>query len=802
MSVDYTPTPTGAAIIQSDKKYTFVIGPVGPVSGDTEFLTDRGWKRVDQYELGDKVAQWTPSPDNDPTAGVVELVEPLDYIVGPAETMIHFKNENSLSMVLSANHRVPYYDYKGDFRVVPAGDVHDKPSVRRIPTAFKVSATGTGLSTELLRLAVAIHADGHFPRPAGSKSPSPNTCVVTVRKERKKDRLRELLSSAGVEYAERTYKGRPTETIFSFKSPYIGKRFDTKQWWAASQAELETIVDEMSHWDGLYEGVDTRFSTSHKGDADFIQYAAHAAGGRATISRHEYPDKPTWNPTYTVHIAPKGSRKAPVLIKDSGTYASELVSAPGFKQYCFRTASSFFLARHNGRVFVTGNSGKSVACLFKILYHAKRQAPSPENGIRYTRFVVVRNTNKELQDTTLKSFFQWFPPGRAGEWKATPKTFVFKFDDVHCEVMFRALDTPDDVSSVLSLEITGAMLDEFVEIPREIVDALQSRCGRFPSKKEGGCTWRGIWGASNPGVMDSWWRAWLYEEWPDEEGGLAAQEKALNFYQQPSGFDPKAENLANLPPYKADSNEYYHELAIGKTPEWVKQFIEVQWGYSQRGKPVYKMFKTDLHVAKQPLKYNPHLPVVMGFDAGLTPAAAFFQQDSFGRLLLLAELVSENMGAQRFCREKVKPLLKRMFPDARLIVYADPATKQRAQTDEKTVASVLEKELGVRVKPTKSNDLASRLGAVDGFLTQLTEAGPALLIDPSCKNAIAGFSNGYRYAINTKGVTADTPEKNSYSHLADAIQYGCQGITDEGVRDARARKLARYPVQSRNTYVY
>ena len=454
--------------------------------------------------------------------------------------------------------------------------------------------------------------------------------------------------------------------------------------------------------------------------------------------------------------------------------------------------------------FVAGpvGSGKSVACLFKILYHAKRQAPSPENGIRYTRFVVVRNTNKELQDTTLKSFFQWFPPGRAGEWKATPKTFVFKFDDVHCEVMFRALDTPDDVSSVLSLEITGAMLDEFVEIPREIVDALQSRCGRFPSKKEGGCTWRGIWGASNPGVMDSWWRAWLYEEWPDEEGGLAAQEKALNFYQQPSGFDPKAENLANLPPYKADSNEYYHELAIGKTPEWVKQFIEVQWGYSQRGKPVYKMFKTDLHVAKQPLKYNPHLPVVMGFDAGLTPAAAFFQQDSFGRLLLLAELVSENMGAQRFCREKVKPLLKRMFPDARLIVYADPATKQRAQTDEKTVASVLEKELGVRVKPTKSNDLASRLGAVDGFLTQLTEAGPALLIDPSCKNAIAGFSNGYRYAINTKGVTADTPEKNSYSHLADAIQYGCQGITDEGVRDARARKLARYPVQSRNTYVY
>ena len=456
--------------------------------------------------------------------------------------------------------------------------------------------------------------------------------------------------------------------------------------------------------------------------------------------------------------------------------------------------------------FIVGPVGgaKTTACLFKIIYQAKLQRANPADGIRYSRFAVIRSTNRQLFDTTLKSFFDWFPPGVAGEWQATQKTFIFRFDDVHCEVMFRPLDGPSDVSNVLSLELTGAMFDEFVEIPREIVDAVQSRCGRYPSPKRGGCSWAGCWGASNPGTQDSWWYEWLYNEWPEESGGLAEQEEVLNFFVQPSGFSPNAENLPNLRGWdeKTKTSSYYVELAKGKTPEWVKQFIEVQWGYSQRGKPVYKMFKTDLHVAKQPLKYNPHLPVVMGFDAGLTPAAAFFQQDSFGRLLLLAELVSENMGAQRFCREKVKPLLKRMFPDARLIVYADPATKQRAQTDEKTVASVLEKELGVRVKPTKSNDLASRLGAVDGFLTQLTEAGPALLIDPSCKNAIAGFSNGYRYAINTKGVTADTPEKNSYSHLADAIQYGCQGITDEGVRDARARKLARYPVQSRNTYVY
>lgn len=454
--------------------------------------------------------------------------------------------------------------------------------------------------------------------------------------------------------------------------------------------------------------------------------------------------------------------------------------------------------------FVAGpvGSGKSVACLMKILYHAKQQAPNPEDDIRYTRFVVVRNTVKELQDTTLKSFFQWFKPGIAGEWRATPKTFTFRFDDVHCEVMFRALDTAEDVSSVLSLEITGAMLDEFVEIPREIVDALQSRCGRYPSKKEGGCTWRGLWGASNPGTQDSWWYDWLNYEWPEDEGGVALQQEVLAYFIQPSGFDPAAENLENLPPYTADSNEYYIELAKGKTDAWVKQFIEVQWGFSQRGKPVYPTFKSELHVAKQPLRYNPHLPIIMGFDAGLTPAAIFMQQDAFGRVMILAELVSEGMGAKRFCREKVKPLVSRMFPGCKMVVAADPATKQRAQTDEATVAGIVEAELGVRVVPASSNVLAARLGAVEGFLTTLTEAGPALIIDPSCKIVITGFQAGYRYALNRKGVKSDSPEKNSYSHPHDAVQYGCMSFVDGGARDARARKHAHHAVQSRNTYVY
>ena len=425
--------------------------------------------------------------------------------------------------------------------------------------------------------------------------------------------------------------------------------------------------------------------------------------------------------------------------------------------------------------FIIGpvGSSKTTGILFKILYHAARQKPGPD-GIRRTRWVVVRNTLPQLKDTTLNSFFTWFKPNEAGEWRVTDNKFIFKFDDIYAEVLFRPLDTPDDVHRVLSLEVTGAILDEFVEIPKEIVEALSARCGRYPSAKDGGPTWWGMWGASNPGNEDDWWHDWLYEEKPDN----------LGYFEQPSGFSPTAENVENLP----GGHGYYHNLMVGKSNAWVEQFIEVKWGYSLKGKPVFRTFNPELHVAKQPLIYNPYLPLVMGFDAGLTPAAIFGQQDAYGRVCVLRELTSENMGAKRFCREKVKPLLNNTFPNANLVVVADPAVSQRAQTDERSVKQVLEEELGIRVKPAYSNTLVDRFSAVEEYLTRLTEVGPAYLVDQSCKVLTRGFTSGYRYPVSNKGVVGGSPEKNAFSHPHDANQYMCMGFVREAQRDAQRRK--------------
>lgn len=411
--------------------------------------------------------------------------------------------------------------------------------------------------------------------------------------------------------------------------------------------------------------------------------------------------------------------------------------------------------------FIVGpfGSAKTTGALFKIVYMAGLQAKSPIDGIRRTRCVVVRNTAPQLVDTTIRSWNIWFKDGVCGKWHATQKMFLLKFGDVECEVMFRALDTADDVSKVLSLEVTFAMLDEFVQINTEIREGLSGRCGRYPPKIEGGPTNFGMWGASNPGEEDTDWYRLLVESRPDN----------VAYFHQPSGLSPDAENRENLPP------GYYENLAKGKSTAWVKQFIEAEWGYSVAGKPVIPTFSRELHVSKTHLTPNPHLPLVIGYDPGVQHSALMFgQMDLFGRLVVLRELILEGYGAQRMAKDRLIPLLRTEFMGLEIIIAPDPAANSRTQNDEVTVVEGLRKPEFKKywtIKVDDTNLLTPRLEAIEHFTTRLTEKGPALLIDPRCKALIRALQGGWRYKMMKSGEDRPEPEKNVSSHPGDALTY-------------------------------
>jgi hypothetical protein len=425
-------------------------------------------------------------------------------------------------------------------------------------------------------------------------------------------------------------------------------------------------------------------------------------------------------------------------------------------------------------------SGKTTGIFFKLVYMAKKQAPGPD-GIRRTRAVIVRNTLPQLKDTTLASWFMWFKDGQAGRWEATNYKFILRFDDVECEVLFRPLDTPEDIARVLSLEVTFAILDEFVQIPREIVDALSARCGRYPSAKDGGATNWGMWGSSNPDTEDNWWYEHLHDEkvtyrHPGCTGGTPldaiARPHATTYYHQPGGMTQGAENIENLP----GKRDYYVEQAKGKKPAWIKQFVDAEWGFSAAGMPVVSSFQKEWHVAKKELLFNPQLELVIGLDPGLAGMGLVFtQEDVEGRLLVLGEIALQNVGVERMVTQHLKPYLRRRFPGANVVIAPDPAAAQRAVTNERAVTDILKRHFTTKVET--NNRLPMRLDAIDYFAARLTDVGPALMIDPvHCPKLIRALAGGWRYAMDQKrGVPRGSePEKNEHSHIGDAFGYAAR----------------------------
>lgn len=476
-----------------------------------------------------------------------------------------------------------------------------------------------------------------------------------------------------------------------------------------------------------------------------------------------------------------------------------------------------------GRMFydwVVGpvGSGKTTGLFFKLVFMAKLQAKGPD-GLRRSRAVVVRNTAPQLKDTTLVSWAYWFKAGQAGDWYATDRRFVLRFDDVECEVLFRPLDTPDDVARVLSLEVTFAIIDEFVQIPKAIIEALAARCGRYPAAKDGGATNWGMWGSSNPDTEDNWWYDYLHDN-PYVQRRIIARNKAhadminrmrkptdpvvatphTSYFLQPSGTSPEAENVENLP----GKRDYYPEQAMGKTDAWVKQFVEAEWGFSIVGKPVIASFKPAQHIGRG-LRFNPLLPLVAGFDPGLAGSALVFgQQDHHGRVLVLGEICLVGVGAERMIRQYLKPYLRRRFPDLKkLIIAPDPAANFKSNNDERTVVATVRRYFEVWIET--NNRLPLRVDALDYFMSYLTDVGPAFLIDEDeCPMTIRALKGGWRYVIDPKKdntLRNAEPDKNQYSHPGDGCGYLCRYFHKQTERELRYAGKGKFiPPKFPNVY--
>jgi len=454
-------------------------------------------------------------------------------------------------------------------------------------------------------------------------------------------------------------------------------------------------------------------------------------------------------------------------------------------------------AFHRSNAFVRGimgpvGSGKSVSCVWELFTRAAEQEPGSD-GIRRTRWAIVRSTFPELKTTTIPTWLDWFSEEVFGPvvW-GSPITHSIKYGDVEMEVWFIALDQPKHVKKLLSMELTGAWVNEAKETLKAIVDGLTQRVGRFPGKKYGcGITWSGVIMDTNPPDDDSWWYRLAEEDRPD----------GWEFFKQPGALfkvgakyikNPTAENIQN----QQLGYNYYLRMLAGKTREWVKVYILGQYGTIIDGKPVYPEWNDSIHVAEADIPAMKGVPLELSWDFGLTPACIVSQITPRGQWRIIDELVSEDTGIRQFANDVVLPYLARKYPGIPIDEEGagDPAGTKRMDTDERTVFDELD-DAGLHAEPASTNNFIPRRESVAGYLTRLIDGKPAFLLSPRCKSLRKGFNGGYRYRrlqLAGEARYKDEPEKNEHSHPHDALQY--QGLKlDTHRKNPIARKVKAAP---------
>lgn len=412
-------------------------------------------------------------------------------------------------------------------------------------------------------------------------------------------------------------------------------------------------------------------------------------------------------------------------------------------------------------------SGKSTMCVIEIIRRAMMQ--TPHNGVRRSRWAVVRSTYPQLKTTTINTWKMWVPESVAPIVYSSP--IVAKMNQpladgtrLELEVLFLALDNEEDVNKLTSIELSGAYFNECREIPETLVETMKGRVGRYPAVTEGGCTFACIIADSNPPKTSHW----LYEKF---EGGNIPDSWAI-FKQPPAVvFDVAtekweinldAENLAFLPP------RYYELQLDGANDDYIKVMLAGEYGMTRQGKPIFSTFRSQKHVAKTIIQPIRGLPVLLSFDFGLSPGCTFMQQTNRG-IRLIDELPGQDESLEDFIEHYVAPLVQKKYVGFKLIGTGDPAGSSRSDVDKRTRFQVL-LEKGIKAFPAITNKFSTRKEAVDFYLSR----DEGFIISPHCQWSVEAMGGGYVFkeVKNSKGLSTDVPLKNEYSHIADCIQYG------------------------------
>lgn len=305
------------------------------LTGDHEVLTPDGWKRLDEW-TGGKIAVWNIQSEAISFQNSEALA--FDY-----EGPMYQYDTVRCAQISTPDHRMPYMTKSGRWEVDTVENLASRSRVN-IPFTGMRKAPAT-MEHDLLRVLIMTQADGRYT--------DDGQIVYNFKKLRKVERCKMLLRRVGIPFVVDSYDAGNTRiAIHSRYVPLWLRLFKGKEfgYWLFNES-ADVIFDELPEWDGYRGGPNSiQYCTCVKHNADLIQALAVLSGRTATVLIKKRVNE-SWQDSYVVNIWNTPGKahclpNNPVQIPFAG------------KIYCAKTPTGFFVVRRNGRVWITGNSGR------------------------------------------------------------------------------------------------------------------------------------------------------------------------------------------------------------------------------------------------------------------------------------------------------------------------------------------------------------------------------------------------------------------------------------------------------------
>lgn len=312
------------------------------LTGDHEVLTDEGWARLDEWK-GGSIAVWNPSTEAISFQKSAALK--FDYN-GP----VLYYEDKRISQISTPEHKMwakPRYDKEWQ-----AMTVEEMSSCRPSIPMFGYSSCLRGIEDTHLRILIMTQADGCYTDEDGLH--------FGFFKDRKVERCKMLLRRAGIPFTYKEYpqgdKTRKQIKVAKRNIPMWLRMFRQKTFgdWLLSES-ADVVFDELKYWDSYSAAPNSfQYSTCNRQNADMIQALAHLNGRTALLKvRVRGEEHPNWNDSYILDIWENPTNSHNIKVKPLRLNFEGIV-------YCPSTPTGYFLVRRNGKVWVTGNSGKLI----------------------------------------------------------------------------------------------------------------------------------------------------------------------------------------------------------------------------------------------------------------------------------------------------------------------------------------------------------------------------------------------------------------------------------------------------------